>query len=102
MELTPVYEGDSGAAAEGSVVVLGTNTIQLIHLETREVSEAPLVRNLRLSGTLDDDDTRHRVIAAPVAGRIERLSVNNLGQEIRAGEPLLTIYSPTLLTAERE
>ncbi len=102
MELTPVYEGDSGAAAEGSVVVLGTNTIQLIHLETREVSEAPLVRNLRLSGTLDDDDTRHRVIAAPVAGRIERLSVNKLGQEIRAGEPLLTIYSPTLLTAERE
>lgn len=102
MELTPVYEGDSGAAAEGSVVVLGTNTIQLIHLETSDVSEAPLVRNLRLSGTLDDDDTRHRVIAASVAGRIERLWVNKLGQEIRAGEPLLTIYSPTLLTAERE
>jgi Cu(I)/Ag(I) efflux system membrane fusion protein len=102
MELTPVYEGDSGAAAEGSVVVLGTNTIQLIHLETSDVSEAPLVRNLRLSGTLDDDDTRHRVISASVAGRIERLSVNKLGQEIRAGEPLLTIYSPTLLTAERE
>lgn len=102
MELTPVYEGDSGAAAEGSVVVLGTNTIQLIHLETSDVSEAPLVRNLRLSGTLDDDDTRHRVISASVAGRIERLWVNKLGQEIRAGEPLLTIYSPTLLTAERE
>jgi Cu(I)/Ag(I) efflux system membrane fusion protein len=102
MELTPVYEGDSGAAAEGSVVVLGTNAIQLIHLETCEVGEAPLVRNLRLSGTLDDDDTRHRVISASVAGRIERLWVNKLGQEIQAGEPLLTIYSPTLLTAERE
>lgn len=102
MELTPVYEGDSGAAAEGSVVVLGTNSIQLIHLETSEVSDAPLVRNLRLSGTLDDDDTRHRVISASVAGRIERLSVNKLGQEIRAGEPLLALYSPNLLTAERE
>ena len=102
MELTPVYEGESGVAADGPVVVLGTNSIQLIHLETSEVSDAPLVRNLRLSGTLDDNDTRHRVISASVAGRIERLSVNKLGQEIRAGEPLLTIYSPTLLTAERE
>ncbi len=102
MELTPVYEGDSGAAAEGPVVVLGTNSIQLIHLETSEVSESPLIRNLRLSGTLDDNDTRHRMISASVAGRIERLSVNRLGQEIRKGDPLLTLYSPSLLTAERE
>ena len=102
MELTPVYEGDSGASAEGPVVVLGTNSIQLIHLETSEVSEAPLIRNLRLSGTLEDNDTRHRMIAASVAGRIERLSVNRLGQEIRAGDPLLTLYSPSLLAAERE
>ena len=102
MELTPVYEGDSGASAEGPVVVLGTNSIQLIHLETSEVSEAPLIRHLRLSGTLEDNDTRHRMISASVAGRIERLSVNRLGQEIRAGDPLLTLYSPSLLAAERE
>jgi len=102
MELTPVYEGDSGAAAEGPVVVLGTNSIQLIHLETSEVSESPLIRNLRLSGTLDDNDTRHRMISASVAGRIERLAVNRVGQEIRKGDPLLTLYSPSLLTAERE
>lgn len=102
MELTPVYEGDSGASAEGPVVVLGTNSIQLIHLETSEVSEAPLIRHLRLSGTLEDNDTRHRMISASVAGRIERLSVNRLGQEIRAGDPLLTLYSQSLLAAERE
>ena len=102
MELTPVYEGDSGASAEGPVVVLGTNSIQLIHLETSEVSEAPLIRHLRLSGTLEDNDTRHRMISASVAGRIERLSVNRLGQEIRVGDPLLTLYSPSLLAAERE
>lgn len=102
MELTPVYEGESGVAAEGSTVVLGTNAIQLIHIETSEVTEAPLVRSLRLSGTIDDNDIRHRVISATVAGRIEHLSVNTLGQEIRAGDTLLKIYSPSLLTAERE
>ncbi|MFM7556281.1 MAG: efflux RND transporter periplasmic adaptor subunit, partial [Verrucomicrobiota bacterium] len=102
MELTPVYEGDAGAALDGTAIVLGTNAIQLIHLETAEVAPGPLERTLRLSGTVDDDDTRHRVVSAQVAGRIERLAVNQVGQEIRAGQPLLTLYSPTLLTAERE
>ena len=102
MELTPVYEGDAGAALDGPGIVLGTNAIQLIHLETTEVAPGPLERTLRLSGTVDDDDTRHRVVSAQVAGRIERLAVNQVGQEIRAGQPLLTLYSPTLLTAERE
>lgn len=102
MELTPVYEGDAGAAVDGAAIVLGTNAIQLIHLETAEVTRGPLERSLRLSGTIDDDDTRHRVVSAQVAGRIERLAVNRVGQEIRAGDPLLTLYSPSLLTAERE
>ena len=102
MELTPVYEGEAGMDTNGSTVVLGTNAIQTIHLETSEVVNGPIGRRLRLSGTLDDNDTRHRVISATVAGRVEHLAVNALGQEIRAGDPLLTIYSPALLTAERE
>lgn len=102
MELTPVLEGDPGAATGDSTLVLGTNAIQLIHLETSEVATGPLVRTLRLSGTIDDNDVRHRVISSPVAGRIERLSVDQVGQEVHAGRPLLTVYSPTLLTAERE
>jgi Cu(I)/Ag(I) efflux system membrane fusion protein len=102
MELTPVHEGETGAAIDGPAIILGTNAIQLIHLETHEVARGPLERTLRLSGTIDDNDVRHRVISATVAGRIERLAINQVGQEVRAGEPLFTVYSPTLLTAERE
>ncbi|MFM8879824.1 MAG: efflux RND transporter periplasmic adaptor subunit [Verrucomicrobiota bacterium] len=102
MELTPVHEGETGAAIDGPAIVLGTNAIQLIHLETHEVARGPLERTLRLSGTIDDNDVRHRVISAPVAGRIERLAINQVSQEVRAGEALLTLYSPFLLTAERE
>lgn len=102
MELTPVYEGEAGASVDGPALVLGTNAIQLIHLETAEVARGPLERTLRLSGTIDDNDVRHRVVSAQVAGRVEHLAVNQIGQEVRAGQPLLTLYSPTLLTAERE
>lgn len=102
MELTPVYDGESGLPIDSGTVSLGTNGIQLIHLETTEVAPGPLSRTLRLSGTIDDNDLKHRVISATVAGRIERLWVNVPGQEIRKGEPLVTLYSPALLTAERE
>ena len=39
---------------------------------------------------------------AYVDGRIDRLSVNFVGAEVKAGEPLASLYSPMLLAAERE
>ena len=48
MELTPVYDGESGLPTDSGTVSLGTNDIQLIHLETTEVAPGPLSRTLRL------------------------------------------------------
>src|SRR6185369_72125 len=39
---------------------------------------------------------------AYVDGRIEKLHVNFIGAEVVAGQPLVTLYSPMLLTAESE
>ena len=61
-----------------------------------------LVRTLRVSGVIEDDDTRHRILSARVPGRVEKLFVNYVGAEVREGEPLATLYSPEILTAERE
>jgi Cu(I)/Ag(I) efflux system membrane fusion protein len=51
---------------------------------------------------IDDDDTRHRILAARVPGRIEQLQVNYVGAPVEAGAPLATIYSPEMLTAQRQ
>ncbi len=102
MTLTAVYEGDQGIDAGEGIVSLGTNTIQAIHVATEIVQEAPLRRTLRFAGTIEDDDSKHRLLSAYVAGRIDRLFVNYQGAEVKEGEPLALLYSPMLLTAQRE
>jgi Cu(I)/Ag(I) efflux system membrane fusion protein len=104
MELTPVYEGEKGFDESGgnSVVALTQNQIQVLHVQTAEAKTRPLVRTLSVSGTIDDNAMRHRVLSAYVDGRIDKLHVNYIGAEVTEGEPLADFYSPTLLQAERE
>src|SRR5438093_1097795 len=102
MELAPVYEGEKGFDAGEGVTTFGSNIIQVIHVESDEVKRRPLRRSLRVAGTIDDDDTKHRLVSAYVDGRIEKLAVNFVGAEVNAGQPLATFYSPMLLNAERD
>jgi Cu(I)/Ag(I) efflux system membrane fusion protein len=83
------------------LVKLGTDTASLIGVETAPARVAPLLRTLRVSGVISDDETRHRVLSARVPGRIEKLHVNQVGLEVVRGQPLATIYSPDVLTAQR-
>lgn len=102
MKLVPVYEGDKGFEPLAGLVLLSSNTINVIHVQTEEVRRRPLQRTLRVAGMLEDNDARHRRLSAYVEGRIEKLFVNHIGAEIVEGEPLAVIYSPTLFAAERE
>lgn len=102
MELSPVFEGDKGFDAVEGIVTLGSNTIQVIHVQSEPVRRGPLRRSLRFAGTIEDDDSKHRFVSAYIDGRIDTLAVNYVGAEVVAGEPLATFYSPMLLAAERE
>lgn len=102
MQLTPVYEGESGLAAGGDVVTLSATAITVLNVQTAEAAVRPLAKTLVVAGTIDDDDSRHRVLSAYVGGRIDKLHVNFVGAEVKEGEPLAEFYSPMLLQAERE
>src|SRR5437773_9392869 len=102
MDLVPVYEGEAGLAVGAGLVVLSSNSINVINVQTDPVRHRPLRRTLRVAGTIEDDDTRHRILSAYVDGRIDTLYVNHVGAEVKQAQPMAAIYSPTLLNAERE
>lgn len=104
MELTPVYEGEKGFDESGgdNVVALTQSQIQVLHVQTVTAKAQPLKRTLNVSGTIDDNATRHRVLSAYVDGRIDKLHINYVGAEVTEGQPLAGFYSPSLLQAERE
>ena len=91
----------SSDAAPAGVVALSPSIVTTIGVETSTIARQPLVRTLRVTGRIDDDDTRHRIVAARVPGRIEKLHINYVGANVAAGDPLLTLYSPDVLTAQR-
>jgi Cu(I)/Ag(I) efflux system membrane fusion protein len=53
-------------------------------------------------GQVTFDETRVKAISPKIDGWVEQLYVNFTGQEVRAGTPLLAIYSPMLVTAQEE
>ena len=57
---------------------------------------------MRTVGQITFDETRVNAIAPKVDGWVERLYVNSTGQPVAAGQPLLAIYSPMLVTAQEE
>ena len=101
MTLVPVYEGEAGIATDSGLVSLSSASASVVGVQTSEIRRAPLTRTLRVTGVLDDDETLHRILTARVPGRVEKLFVNQLGAEVAAGEPLVTLYSPEVLTASR-
>ncbi|HEY0946377.1 MAG TPA: efflux RND transporter periplasmic adaptor subunit [Opitutaceae bacterium] len=102
MDLVPVYEGDKGFSEDGNLVTLAPASAAVIGVQTSEARRAPLARTLRVTGVLDDDETQHRYVSAYVEGRIEKLFVNTIGEEVVAGQPLAVLYSPEFLVARQE
>lgn len=60
MELTPVYEGQAGFDVSSDVITLSPNSIRVLNVQTIEAKVQPLTKTLRVAGTIDDDDSRHR------------------------------------------
>lgn len=65
-------------------------------------SVGPLSKEVRTVGQVTYDETRVTAISPKVDGWIEQLYVNYTGQPVRRGQPLLSIYSPMLVTAQEE
>lgn len=95
MDLTPIYEGQQGFGGD-DVVVLSSNNITVLNVQTEEITRQSLRRTLRVAGTLDANEAKKTIISAPTPGRIEDTAVDYPGVEVHKGERLVTFYSPEL------
>ena len=74
----------------------------LAAIETTAVRREFPTATISLVGKLDYDETRIKSLTARFPARIDELFVNYTGVAVRTGEHLARIYSPELLTAQRE
>ena len=101
MDYVPVYAGDAPPATPGTVV-LAPDKVQALGVRTVAVKSGALAATVRTSGTVEVDETRQYAIAPRFEGWVERLYANHTGMRVRAGQPLLSVYSPQLAAAQQE
>ena len=77
-------------------------TVQNMGVRTAAVERRDLSRTIRTVGLVEYDEPKRHTVTAKVAGWIERLHVDQLGQQVGKGAPLLEIYSPELVSAQEE
>ncbi|HEY5041084.1 MAG TPA: efflux RND transporter periplasmic adaptor subunit, partial [Verrucomicrobiae bacterium] len=101
MDMVPVY-ADEATAANSSIIAIDPATIQLMNIQTTEITRGPLRRTIRTVGTIDYNETALADVTTKFKGWIEKLDVDATGQLVMRGEPLFEIYSPELYSAEAE
>jgi membrane fusion protein, copper/silver efflux system len=105
---SPGAHGEHVGAADGPGVV-GMADVDVAHerrqsigLRTAAVTRRSLVARLRTAGLVAADERRVRKIQTKVSGWVDQLLVGFTGAFVAAGEPILSIYSPELVAAQRE
>ena len=101
MDLTPIYEGQTAQHLNDNCVMLSSNSVTVLNVESEEVKQQELTRSVQVAGTLEADETKKTIVAAPAAGRVDDLTVRFPGVEVSQGERLVAFYSPELTLEKR-
>ncbi len=106
MDMVPVEVEEERAGApkiEGYAPVgISIRKQQLIGVRTEVVGKTPFIRKIRAVGRVTPDETRLHHVHTKTEGWIEHLHVVATGEQVRKGQPLLSIYSPELVASQEE
>ena len=97
-----LLETDSSGDEGPRELSMSESSKALAGIQTTEVLRTFPEAEIRLVGKLTYDETREKSLTARFPARIDQLYVNFTGIRVKAGEHLASVYSPDLLTAQRE
>lgn len=102
MDLIPYYGNNLVPTADKGTIKISPNVINNLGVRTTKVTYEVLKTNINTLGyiTVNEDKLIH--IHPRVAGWIEKLHINAVGENVIKGQPLYDIYSPALVNAQEE
>lgn len=100
MDLIPLKEDEGNGSPYK--LVMTKNAVALANIQTSELKEAQPEKEVRLTGKIKMDERHKFTQVSHIKGRIDRLYVNYTGETIMKGQRLASVYSPELLTAQKE
>jgi len=95
-------ESSGNLKSEIGEVVLSPSQQVLANVQTEIVKIKEFRNDMTFNGYIKTDEKNMRHISTPVSGKILRMFVNFEGQLVSKGEPVLEIYSPEILSTQKE
>nr|WP_306419336.1 efflux RND transporter periplasmic adaptor subunit [Novimethylophilus kurashikiensis] len=98
MDYVPVYADEAPAGQ----VSISPDRVQKLGVKTEAATMRPLSHTVRAVGRFEIDENRMHSVTTKFEGWIEALYVSAVGDSVRAGQPLMQVYSPELVSAQEE
>lgn len=103
MDLIPLQTGSSDDEDGDAVrLTMSENAKILAGIATAPAVRRGINADIRMTGKLALDETRTEMITARIGGRIDHLYVDYTGVPVKAGDHLAQIYSPELVSLQKE
>lgn len=114
MDYVPVYEGGEelggsnqaaspfATSAGSGQVVISVEKVQKLGVKTERAAMRMLDKTIRVVGRVEVDERHIHNIAPKFEGWIEKLHVKSAGEPVKKGQALFDVYSPELVSAQRE
>ena len=98
-QVTPAQPQDDAKLAP---ILIPPARRQLIGLRFATVKQQDLVDTIRTTGTVETDERSMSYVQTRFSGWIRRVLADQTWQYVKQGQPIFTIYSPDLVSAENE
>lgn len=103
MDMAPVYDEELGSEnLPAGTVKLSPEKQQLIGVQFSEAAEMHLVKTIRAVGRAAYDETKIAHVHTKFPGWVDNVQVDFVGQLVKKGQPLFSIYSPELVATQQE
>ncbi len=102
LTMESIQKGGKVQEVAPGTVQISPEKQQLIGVKFGTVEMRPLEKVIRTVGRIDYDEKRIVTVSPKIGGWIEDLYVDFTGRFVKQGEPLLTIYSPELVSTQEE
>ncbi len=102
MDLVPVYEDEGPQADTTGIVHIDPSFVQNIGVQWVDVERRDIPFTIRTIGTVAYNEEAVSLVNVKYAGWIEGVTVNYVGEPVSKGQKLFEIYSPELVTTQKE
>lgn len=100
--LEPVYDPAAQPGMPPGAIRIAPERQQMIGVRFAVAEPGGSSRSIRTVGRVAADETRVGHVHTRFEGWIDKVMVDFTGDDVRKGEPMLTVYSPEMLASQQE